>query len=315
MTARPAFMILACIVSLALDAAAARAEPAAADRIMETSGVAPAGCTIEKFRVLSPAMGREIKALVVLPPEYKAHPEKRYPILYTLHGAAAPYDCFSAMLPLLQALKDKPMIVTCMDGDAWSWYIDSPVPLAAGRDPKDTARVKSLFTTFFFDEFIPCIDRHYRVNPRQRMLTGFSMGGFGALHYMLARPGEFVSVSALSGAFFHLNPPDERTEKFLSPMLGPYKEHAERYRALDLFTRIKDQVANGVKMPPIYLACGTEDGLLGSSRAMAGFLKEQGVACKSVESAGKHEWPFWRDASAGVIDFHWRSLQADKEKP
>ncbi len=27
------------------------------------------GCTIEKFRILSPAMNREIKALVVLPPK------------------------------------------------------------------------------------------------------------------------------------------------------------------------------------------------------------------------------------------------------
>jgi len=126
---------------------------------------------------------------------------------------------------------------------------------------------------------------------------------------MLARPGEFVSVSALSGAFFPLNPPDEGTEKFLSPILGPYKEHAERYLALDLYTGIKDQVAKGAKMPPIYLTCGTEDQLLESNRAMAKFLKEQGVACKSVEAPGKHDWPFWRDASAGIIDFHWRSLQ------
>jgi S-formylglutathione hydrolase FrmB len=315
MNTRTAFVIPACVVSLALHAAGARAEPGATDRIMETSSVSPEGCTIEKFRVLSPAMGREIKAVVVLPPEYKAHPEKRYPILYTLHGAAAPYDCFSAMLPLLQALKDKPMIVTCMDGDAWSWYIDSPVPLAARRDPKDTTRVKSLFTTFFLDEFIPCVDRHYRVNPRQRMLTGFSMGGFGALHYMLARPGEFVSVSALSGAFFPLDPPEQGTEKLLSPILGPYKEHAERYRALDLFTRIKDQVAKGIKMPPIYLTCGTEDDLLKSNRAMAEFLKEQGVVCKAVETAGKHDWPFWSDASPCIIDFHWRSLAVDKERP
>ena len=38
---------------------------------------------------------------------------------------------------------------------------------------------------------------------------------------------------------------------------------------IDLFTQIKDQVANGVKMPPIYLTCGTEDHLIESSRAMA----------------------------------------------
>lgn len=299
---------VACIFSLSLHAAAA-AQPAATDRVMETSSVSPEGCTIEKFRVLSPAMGREIKAVVVLPPEYPEHPEKRYPILYTFHGSDAPYDCFSAMIPLRKALKDKPMIVTCMDGDAGSWYLDAALPQIAGRDPKDTARVKSLFTTFFLDEFIPCLDRHYRVNPRQRMLTGFSMGGYGALHYMLARPGEFVSVSSLSGAFFRLNPPDAGAERFLSRILGPYKENTERYVAVDLFTQIKSQVTNGIKLPPICLTCGTEDHLVESNRAMAQFLKEQGVACQCVETAGKHDWPFWRDASAGIIDFHWRSLQ------
>jgi S-formylglutathione hydrolase FrmB len=309
MNTRTAFATLACIVSLALNAVTARAQPNATDRIMETNSISPEGCTIEKFRVLSPAMGREIRAVVVLPPEYKDHPEKHYPILYTFHGAAAPYDCFSEMIPLRKALKDKPMIVSCMDGDAGSWYLDAAVPQIAGRDPKDTTRVRSLFTTFFLDEFIPCLDRHYRVNPKQRMLTGFSMGGYGALHYMLARPGEFVSVSSLSGAFFHLNPPDEGTERFLSHVLGPYKENTERYLAADLFTRIKNQVANGIKMPPIYLTCGTEDHLIESNRAMVKFLKEQGVACQHVETAGKHDWPFWRDASSGIVDFHWRSLQ------
>jgi len=276
---------------------------------MESSLVSPEGCAIEKFRVQSPAMGREIKAVAVLPPEYKDHPEKRYPILYAFHGGGAPYDCFSEMAPLRQALKDKPMIVACMDGDALSWYIDAPVPLLAGRDPKDATRVKSLFTTFFLNEFIPCLDRHYRVNAKQRMLTGFSMGGFAALHFMLAQPGEFVSVSSLSGAFFRLDPPDGESEGWLSRILGPYKEHPERYLAIDLFTRIKSQAANGPKFPPIYLTCGKQDGLVESNRAMVKFLKEQGIACQYVAKEGKHDWPFWRDASPDIINFHWRSLQ------
>ena len=87
-------------------------------RLMDESRTTPEGCIIEDFRIVSPSMNREIKALVVLPPEYKAHPEKKYPVLHTLHGARSPIDRFITKTPvLLQALTEKPMIVTCMDVD------------------------------------------------------------------------------------------------------------------------------------------------------------------------------------------------------
>jgi S-formylglutathione hydrolase FrmB len=281
---------------------------------METSEISPEGCTIERWSVPSPAMEREIKAVAVLPPEYQHHPEKRYPILYAFHGAMAPYDTFSAMIPLRQALADKPMIVASFDADAWSWYIDSPHPQKAGRDPKETALVKSLFTTFFLDEFIPCLDRRYRVDASQRMLTGFSMGGHGAFHYALVRPGEFASVSSLSGGFISFVDPAPEQEERVRPLLGPYHGNEERYAAVDLFTRIRKQAASDATFPPLYLHCGAEDWILGYNRAMRRFLKEQGVACEYRESPGDHDWPFWRDASADLIDFHWR-MRPEKPGP
>ena len=261
------------------------------------------GCTIEKFRILSPAMNREIKALVVLPPEYKNNTGKKYPILYTLHGAKSPIDRYITMTPvLLRALKDKPMIVTCMDVDGLSWYLDSPYLQDIARG-KDSTKVKSLFTTFFFEEFIPCLDQNYRINSKQRMLTGNSMGGFGAFHYMLTKPELFVSVSSLSGLF-------EKTDadKKWEPLLGSIREFPERHRSADIFEHLKSVVQKGLKLPKIYMICGTEDPLLPHNRAMQSLLKEKGIAFEYQESPGKHGWAFWSDKLPGVIDFHWRSL-------
>ena len=271
--------------------------------------VTPEGCTIDEFTVHSPSMGREIKVAVVLPPEYKDQPEKQYPILYTLHGSGAPYDSFSKMGPLRAALKDKPMIVTCFDGDSDSMYLDSPYPQKAGRDPKDTTPVRSLFTTFFLNEFIPAIDKLYRVNPAQRMLTGFSMGGYGAFHYMLAKPGEFASVSSMSGWFDSWLTLDPESQKWLTPLLGPFAQFNNRYADADLYAQFKKQVAAGVKFPPIYLTCGTEDHLIQGNRKMNAFLFEKGIAHEYRESPGIHNWAFWKGASAGIIDFHWRALR------
>lgn len=271
------------------------------------------GCVIEKLRIFSPSMGRAIKAVVVLPPEYAGHPEKKYPVLYAFHGSDAPYTVWSDMAPLRQALATKPMIVVSFDADRGSWYLDSPNlqtdylrpnksnPAATNNAPP----VKSLFTTFFFDEFIPAVDQRYRVNSQQRMLTGFSMGGFGAFHYLLTKSDQFVSVSSLSGAFPSLDAPNwPRFEQYLQPLLGTFAENRDRYQVVDLYGRM----ATVSKLPPVYLHCGTADSLLEQNRTMRDFLQKRGAACEYLETAGKHDWPFWKAASAGIIDFHWKTL-------
>lgn len=276
------------------------------------------GCVIEKLSIFSSSMGRDIKAVAVLPPEYQAHPEKKYPVLYALHGYDAPYDVYSEMAPLRQALATKPMIVVSFDADRGSFYLDSPIlqtdylrPDKAGNSPTNQGTpVKSLFTTFFFDEFIPAINKCYRINSHQRMLTGFSMGGFGALHYMLAKPDQFVSVSSLSGFFPSLDDPE--LKDVIERLLGPPPEGPKRYRLLDLYSRIRPlRKPTNWKLPPVYLHCGSEDRLLEQNHAMHKFLKEQDVACEFLETPGKHNWAFWKSASAGIIDFHWRSLQSE----
>jgi S-formylglutathione hydrolase FrmB len=140
------------------------------------------------------------------------------------------------------------------------------------------------------------------------MLTGFSMGGFGAFHYLLAAPGQFIALSSLSGWFEswvslsrHIRPTIER-------LLGPYAKNQKQYAAHDTTTRVKAQAAAGILFPPLYLTCGTEDHLLGQNRAMHALLTELGIAHEYHETPGAHDWPFWRDASPGIIDFHWRAL-------
>jgi len=268
-----------------------------------------AGCTVEKFTVNSPSMGRDIKVAVVLPPEYKDHPDKQYPILYTMHGSAAAYDCFAAMSTLLTGLKDKPMIVAMFDGDTGGFYVDATLPQKWSRDEKDTSTAKSFFTTFFFNEFVPAVDKKYRVNPKQRMLTGFSMGGYGAFHYMLLKPEMFCSVSSMSGAFLDLNHIEAETKPWIERLDGPIAEHAAEYQAMDTYGQLKAAAANGVKLPPIRLRCGTEDHLLAGNQKMRDYLKSLNIPCEYEESPGKHDWKFWKTTMPDILDFHWRSLQ------
>ncbi|HOI55878.1 MAG TPA: alpha/beta hydrolase-fold protein [Phycisphaerae bacterium] len=318
-------------------AVAAESEKAASEKKEEAKTMAPApdedaktvetspeGCRIEKFTVWSPSMKRRIQAVVVLPPGYDDKAATTYPILYTLHGAHAPYATWSDMSMLRRALKHMPMIVTCFNGDDASMYLDS------------TTTPTSQFTTFFFDEFVPHIDAHYRVDTGRRGVTGFSMGGFGAMHYMLTRPEMFRSVSGLSSAYGAV-----RGTLMASKWLGPKEENQEAYDRCDIFKRIADYVAAGRKLPPIYQHCGTEDFLIGANREFRDFLVNQNARIRDelkpqvdaitdarqkraktaelmaarqidftfVESPGAHNWDFWHPASVAVVEFHWRSFQ------
>ena len=284
----------------------------------------PEGCRIEKFTIPSPSMKRDIRVVVVLPPEYDKHPHKQYPILYALHGANAPYATWSEMSPLRRALGRMPMIVASFDGDKRSMYVDS------------TVKPASQFTTFFFDEFVPYVDRHYRVDRQKRGVTGFSMGAFGAMHYMLARPEMFRSVSGLSSAYG-----GRGRNRWLEGLLGPYDQNRQAYDRYDIYKRLTDYVAQGRKLPPIYQHCGTEDFLLGANRkfrdllvnlnnrvrerlapkvadiadkrekrsALHKLMAEQQIDFSYTESPGAHNWQFWRAASRTVIEFHWRNFQ------
>lgn len=273
---------------------------------------APPEARAERFTVPSLSMGREINAWVVLPHAYSETGDARLPILYAFHGRAAPYDTFANMPRLRQALAAAPMIVAGFDADSASFYLDSPLPRRSGREPDKDALITSRFTTFFFDEFIPAIEARHRVDPARRMLTGFSMGGFGALHYLLSKPGMFVSVSAMSGAFFAETPPSPVWRNRLAPLLGPPETASAAYEALAFYPRIERLVVSGLKPPPLYLHCGTEDPLvIEDSRNLHALLTRLGVAHEYHESPGGHDWAYWSATIPLVLEFHWKTLRAE----
>jgi S-formylglutathione hydrolase FrmB len=283
-------------------------EPAMNQPAKETVAT-PEGCTIEKFTIPSKSMKRDIHVAIVLPPAYATEPNARFPVLYTLHGADAPYATFSEMPPLRRTLKAHPMIVTCFDGDKRGWYVDS------------VKQPDSQFFTFFFDEFIPYVDAHYRTRAdgHSRGVTGFSMGGYGAFNYMLAHPDMFASASSMSGVFDVMGERDSAPSKGLARLLGPYPANAAVYLQYGIYNRLGTAILTGQSLPPMYITCGTDDGLIEESRTFFKFLLEQNarlhqekkpvMVVQYKESPGKHDWPFWRDAVAGVSDFHWRSFE------
>jgi S-formylglutathione hydrolase FrmB len=128
----------------------------------------------------------------------------------------------------------------------------------------------------------------------------------------LTYPGTFLAVSGLSAALNPMGENDKDPGKDVLELLGDQQVHAEAYAASGVYRRSKEQAA---KLPPIYLNCGLEDRYVEEQRTFVKHLTEAGVPetqITAIESPGKHDWAFWRDASAGIIAFHGKHFATVK---
>jgi S-formylglutathione hydrolase FrmB len=144
------------------------------------------------YRLSSGAIGWNPGVNVLLPTGYDGD-QKRYPVLYLMHGGNEDFRTFDMVHDIRALTVGKPIIIVMPDGGPAGWYSD-PVsinPIFGLRN----------WETFHITELIPWIADTFRTfdNCDGRAVAGFSMGGFGALKYMAKYPGLFASVSAHSG--------------------------------------------------------------------------------------------------------------------
>ena len=70
------------------------------------------------------------------------------------------------------------------------------------------------------------------------------------------------------------------------------------------YARLRERVARGeATMPEVYLACGTDDEFITSTRALRDQLMADGVALTYDEQLGGHEWDFWDAQIKKIIDW------------
>ena len=132
------------------------------------------------------------------------------------------------------------------------------------------------------------------------LIGGLSMGGYGALHLALEYPERFGKCIALSSAliiheYAAIKAHDRGVvpQKMMEDIFGdPSKVEASELNPETQFLKLKK---SGIKTPAIYLACGTEDALIGHNRDFAAFLRENGAELIYEEGPGVHNWRFWNE--------------------
>lgn len=155
--------------------------------------VLPEPNTPELRRVLfdSKAANQPVSFYVYTPEAYDTEKERRFPVLYWLHGSGGSSPGAAAQVAqrygeAMQAGKIPPMLMVFPNG----------LPMGMWCDWKNGS-VK--LETMFIEELLPHIDRSFRTQAQRegRIIEGFSMGGYGAARLGFKHPQLFVAVSLL----------------------------------------------------------------------------------------------------------------------
>ena len=247
---------------------------------------------VDTVEVMSNAMGRIIKNVVVVPVEYIYYKDKEaqttcYPVLYLLHGAYGCYSDWSQKADLNLLANKYGVIIVCPDGQD-SWYFDSPI------DPM------MQFETYVSKELVEYIDSHYRTyaNRFMRAITGLSMGGHGALFLAWRHPDVFWSCGSMSGNMDITQYPDKW---HIKDRLGEQSANPQRWRDHAVCNQV-ERLKNSPYTPAqnIIIDDGLNDIFIKNNIALHEQLVEAGIDHDFTVRPGRHSWDYWVNS----LDYH-----------
>lgn len=240
--------------------------------------------TLDHIRLTSAALGgRTQDVYVYLPPGYSQHPNRRYPVMYLLHGVPGRPLAFMLTVRMgvvedeLTALhRAQPMILVMPWGSTGTF---DDKEWANGVSPDEG------WATFVSRDVVGTIDQRYRTiaSAAGRAIAGLSEGGYGAINIALHNPSEFRVVESWSGY--------ERAPHITS-IFGRGLEALHANTPLDAVATAAPQL----KRTGLYVwfYSGTADPYRIQNRVFSAELKRLRIRHRYFETAGGHTWAAWR---------------------
>lgn len=267
--------------------------------------------SIEAAEFNSPTLKRSWTYNVYLPSGYDANAKLRYPVMYLLHGNDGARNDWPVKGNLLQtadqliASGQIPPAIIVMPDAGTTWYVDL-------KEPMETA---------FFNDFVPHIEGKYRTLKSRdgRVIGGLSMGGYGALRYVLKYPEKFQAAALLSPAIYNPEPPADSSARFVKVFAEPNTEGAysktvwQSYNYPPLWEQF---LAKKISVP-MYINSGDDDEFMIESEAtqLYSLLRKNKQAAELRIVNGKHEWPVWESTVGDALKYVFRTVrrpQADQ---
>ena len=258
-------------------------------KAVETKAAVQTSLAAQDFKLASKLMAREMPYRVILPKNYDADKNAKFPVLYLLHGLAGHFDNWTEKTKLKQYAADYPYIIVTPEGGN-GFYTDSP------KNANDK------YESYIIQELIPEIDGKFRTlaDREHRFIAGLSMGGYGAMKFGLKYPQLFVLAGSFSGA---ISASSYRSETDLpagflrDALVGIFgAPDSETHLANNLFKMISEMPPEkAAALPFLYIDCGTEDelGLLAPNKMFVDILVKRKILHEFRQLPGRHNWAYW----------------------
>lgn len=252
---------------------------------------------------------KKVKTFALYLPKGYESSERRYPVLYLLHGGGDHPSRHRSWIQSveMQRITDKaidegtaaPMIIVMPDAEM-TYYMNN----VSG---------KYQFEDFFIKELIPYIEKNYRCLPEKnyRTIGGLSMGGYGSLLYSMHHPELFSACAVMSAGI--------RTDEQIIEM--PHKEYLRRYGSamgnvkegdsritdfwnqnsvLFLVQHMKEEQKKSVRF---YMDIGDDDFLYKGNSLLHILMRDLNIPHEFRIRDGTHNSEFWRSGLPGVLAF------------
>lgn len=244
---------------------------------------------------------------VFLPQSYEVDKDKKYPILYLLHGVMDTNQGWT----MRGHLKDV-MDQLVASGEACEMIIVTP---NAGGNPYagDWNGYFNMpgwaYEDFFYQEFVPYIEKTYRVigDKQHRAIAGLSMGGGGATSYAQRHSDMYCAAYAMSalmsipqqGAMPSQNPDDKMallTKSVIENSCIKYVEEADEARKTEL------------RSVQWFVDCGDDDFLLDRNIEFTQAMRNAQIPAQFRVRDGAHTWEYWHSALYTCLPFVTRTF-------
>jgi enterochelin esterase-like enzyme len=198
--------------------------------------------------------------LVFLPPSYATSKDRRYPVVYALHGYSIGAEQWTHEIHVPQTIEGafaqgaKEMIVVLPDSKT-----------AHNGSMYSSSVTTGDFERFTSHDLVAYIDAHYRTIPQRtsRGLVGHSMGGYGATRIGMKHPDVFGSLYIMSPCCLSARPAGPANTD-LEKVVQAAKTPADTAN-LPFFARAQLAMAAAwspdPKNPPFYFDLPTKNGV------------------------------------------------------
>ena len=257
------------------------------------------GKVYDELSLKSKILGMDRKYAIYLPPGYETS-QRSYPVLYLLHGGGDDQTGW-VQFGEVQHITDKAIA----EGMATPMIIVMPDANTGKRGYSNNATGTWRYEDFFFQEFMPFIEKAYRIkaDKHYRAVAGLSMGGDGTFTYALHHPELFSSACPLSAGTGPLTMEDAKTRLTKeTPGISDQDITAyyNRQSVLALVNNMPDTLKKAVRW---YIDVGDDDFLYEGNSLVHIAMRKKDIPHEFRTRDGAHNWTYWRTALPAVLEF------------